>query len=57
MPWLGYGVPPVMAGAPVGDTLNLGGGAAITPVPEPSTFAAIAGGLALAIAGWRRRRA
>lgn len=42
-------------GAPVGDTLNLGGGAAITPVPEPSTWGLMGLGLAL-LAGRARRQ-
>lgn len=42
-------------GAPVGDTLNLGGGTAITPVPEPSTWGLMGLGLAL-LAGRARRQ-
>jgi hypothetical protein len=53
-------------------TLNLGTGAAtlvgdigggqqildlaVTPVPEPETYAAMAGGMLVAFAAWRRRR-
>lgn len=44
-----------LIGAPVGDTLNLDGGAAITPVPEPSTWGLMGLGLAL-LAGRARRQ-
>lgn len=42
-------------GAPVGDTLDLSGGTAITPVPEPSTWGLMGLGLAL-LAGRARRQ-
>lgn len=42
-------------GAPAGDTLNLGGGTTITPVPEPSTWGLMGLGLAL-LAGRARRQ-
>jgi hypothetical protein len=46
------------AGAEVSPTIGLGAATFdnLTAVPEPSTYAAIAGVLALGLAGWRRQR-